>query len=99
MTWSKVCIDFVAFQRAVACDAVTGQVGQQRDHCAGALFALLELGDVLDQRVRAVAHEPVDEAHVASLLPQVHRPDGLLLGGQQAEIGECHDRPPSRNRS
>ena len=81
---------FVAFQRAVARHAVAGQVGQQRDDCAGALLGLLQLGDVLNQAVRALAQEAVDEGVVAGLFPQVHRPDGLLLGRQEPEIGECH---------
>jgi hypothetical protein len=74
----------------VTSDAVTFEVGEQRDHGARALLGLLELGDVLDHRVRALAEELVDEGHVARGLPRVHRPDGLLFGRQGGKIGQCH---------
>lgn len=57
-------------------------------------LARLELSDVLGHGVRALAHELADERLVASVLPQVHRPDRLLQVREQAEVSECHGAPP-----
>ena len=85
---------FVAFQRTVTGNAVAFEVGQQRDDCAGALLGLFQLGDVLDHGVRAIAEELVHEGIVPGHAPRVHRPDGLLLVGEQCKIGK-HLVPPS----
>ena len=85
---------FVAFQGAVTGNAVAFEVGQQGDDCAGALLRLLQLGDVLDDAVGVGAGELVDEGVVAGLAPQVFRPRGLLLVGEQGKVSQTHSEPP-----
>ena len=85
---------FVAFQRAIADDAVAFEVSKQGDDCAGALLGRLQLGDMLNDTVAALAQELVDEGQVARLSPEIERPSGLLLIGEHAEIGIGHEPSP-----
>ena len=52
---------FVAFQGAVACDAVAFEVGQQSQNGARALLGLLQLSDVLNHGVLVFTEKLVDE--------------------------------------
>ena len=81
---------FVAFQRAVTDDAVTFEIGQQRQDGARTFLGLGQLGDVLDHRVRAFAHEARGEGAVAGEFPKFAGPGGQLVCGEQTKVCNSH---------
>ena len=78
---------FVTFEGGVTDHAVTFHVGEQGDNSTGTLFGLLQLSDVLDQRIGVLAEKLVDERQIASLLPKAEAPCCFLLASSL-----CSDR-------